>query len=71
MNTSDRDGPERPKKPLSRRTALKGLVAGGGVGALAQWSKPVVDTVVLPAHAQATVQALGRGGAAIIAPVFI
>ncbi len=42
----------------SRRKVLKALATGGTVaGALAltgKWSKPVVDTVILPAHAQAT-----------------
>ena len=70
MNASDHDGPARPKKPVSRRTALKGLAIGGGIGALTQWSKPVVDAVVLPAHAQATVQAQGRGALTIINVVF-
>ena len=70
MNTPHNDVPAPSKKPLSRRTALKGLAIGGGVGALAQWSKPVVDAVVLPAHAQATVQAQGRGALAVINVVF-
>lgn len=37
-----------------RRKALKVLAAGGGVAALRQWTKPVIETAVLPAHAQAT-----------------
>jgi hypothetical protein len=40
----------------SRRTALKTLMAGGGFVTLsalpARWAKPVVDAVMLPAHAQ-------------------
>ncbi|HHD63393.1 MAG TPA: twin-arginine translocation signal domain-containing protein [Desulfobulbaceae bacterium] len=42
----------------SRRKALKKIAAGGAVaGILAlsgKWSKPVVDSIILPAHAQAT-----------------
>lgn len=41
-----------------RRSTLKTLLVGGGtltLGALpSQWSKPVVDSVMLPAHAQTT-----------------
>ena len=42
----------------SRRKALKTIAAGtAAAGAMAltgKWSKPVVDTIILPAHAQAT-----------------
>ena len=41
----------------SRRRVLKTIVAGSAVVtgmALGKWSRPVVDTVILPAHAQAT-----------------
>ena len=41
----------------SRRNLLRALSVGGVVGATqlpASWSKPVVDAVVLPAHAQTT-----------------
>ncbi|HHD63392.1 MAG TPA: twin-arginine translocation signal domain-containing protein [Desulfobulbaceae bacterium] len=44
----------------SRRKTLKKIAAGGAVaGILAlsgKWSKPVVDSIILPAHAQATGQ---------------
>jgi hypothetical protein len=42
----------------SRRKVLKKIAAGGAVaGVLAltgKWSKPVVDSIIVPAHAQAT-----------------
>ncbi len=47
-------------KTLSaRRKLLKSLVAGGGAAVTAnslpdKWAKPVVDSVLLPAHAQTT-----------------
>lgn len=51
-------------KSEARRSTLKTLLAGGGVlglGALPkEWSKPVVDAVFLPAHAQTSV--LGASG---------
>ena len=47
----------KPKSAAARRRILKTLLAGGGViaGAKAlpeKWAKPVVESVVLPAHAQ-------------------
>lgn len=41
---------------VSRRKALKKLILGGGVLASMpdRWSKPVVESVLLPAHAQAS-----------------
>jgi len=50
----------RPAEPAnrSRRKALKTIAAGSAAaGALAmtgKWSKPVVNSIILPAHAQAT-----------------
>ncbi len=50
----------RPAEPVnqSRRKALKTIAAGSAAaGALAmtgKWSKPVVNSIILPAHAQAT-----------------
>ncbi len=48
---------DKQRIPTARRRALLGL-AGGVVGATqlpATWTKPVVDSVLLPAHAQTTV----------------
>ncbi len=46
------------EKNRNRRKILKGLVAGGGIagaGGIGQWSKPVVESVVLPSHAATSV----------------
>ena len=53
----------------SRRNLLRALSVGGVVGATqlpASWSKPVVDAVVLPAHAQTTGGFFGAGVAQTI-----
>lgn len=54
-----------------RRRSLKQILAGGGVAGAAfmvpgQWAKPVVERVMLPAHAQTT-GALFAGGTTLIA----
>jgi hypothetical protein len=58
VNTNQNN--QNPKQP-KRRSTLKSLLLGGGavtLGSLpAQWVKPVVDTVALPAHAQTTTPA--------------
>ena len=56
----NRSDQENNKKSVntSRRKALKTIAAGtavaGGLALSGKWSKPVVDTIILPAHAQAT-----------------
>ncbi len=50
---------QAPRPPLSRREMLKTLAAGSGALAAAaflpeRWVKPVVQTGVLPAHAQSS-----------------
>jgi hypothetical protein len=55
--TESRGEEQRP----ARRKLLKSIAIGGGAAALGktlpeQWSKPVVDSVLVPAHAQATQQ---------------
>ncbi len=50
-----------PEQPTARRKALKKLLVGSGAAVAAsqtlptKWTKPVVDSVILPAHAQTTV----------------
>jgi hypothetical protein len=48
-------GKDHKKKP-ARRKLLKSLAAGGTVAAVtpSKWIKPVVESTVLPAHAQAS-----------------
>ncbi len=40
------------KTHASRRKVLSGLVLGGAALTSGHWSKPVINAVVLPAHAQ-------------------
>ncbi len=42
------------KSPKGRRNIVKGIAVGAGSVTISQWSKPVVETVVLPAHATTT-----------------
>lgn len=56
--TPSTDDP-KPEAGNGRRKLVKGIAAGGGIVTGArfmpgEWSKPVVESVVLPAHAQAT-----------------
>ncbi len=60
---SDHDNPltesRSEKQRPARRKLLKSIAIGGGAAALGktlpeQWSKPMVDSVLVPAHAQAT-----------------
>ena len=48
----DKSEPIKVKNILQRRTILGALT---GIGALAVWHKPIIDSVVLPAHAQTSV----------------
>ena len=47
---------KQDSKATARRSVLKKMVVGGGVAATAkmmpdEWQKPVVESVILPAHA--------------------
>ncbi len=57
-NTYFVDDNKKPAVNQERRKVLKTIAVGTAVaGVLAissKWSKPVVDTIILPAHAQAT-----------------
>lgn len=50
----------KTRKPGSRRHLLKSVTVGGGLAAIkgvpGTWSRPVIDSVVLPAHAQTSPQ---------------
>ena len=56
---------EESNIPVSRREILKALAAGGGALAAAaflpgRWAKPVVESGVLPAHAQSSCPYYGQ-----------
>lgn len=55
---------DQGKKSDPRRSLLKTLAVGGVAGAAlpTQWSKPMIDSVVLPAHAQTTSGTVTGGG---------
>jgi hypothetical protein len=42
------------ESPENRRRALQGLVALGGIASVQHWAKPVVTSIVLPAHARSS-----------------
>lgn len=54
MGRSDRLRSTAAAEPADRRAALKRLAAAGVIASAGHWARPVIDTVVLPAHAQAT-----------------
>ena len=62
------------KAENSRRKLLKTAVVGGGVLGASKampekWSKPVVDSVLIPTHAATTGSGGGPGGGTTAAPV--
>lgn len=72
MSSNEKKNVSKPGKSAdgtageSRRKLLRKLAAGGVAGAAlpAAWSKPVIDSVILPAHAQTTGsgEIVGGGG---------
>ena len=52
--TTESDIQEGERKQLGRRKLVKALGAGGTGVLVSQWSKPIVDSVILPLHAQAS-----------------
>lgn len=69
MSDSEDKKPDSPKAAQDdrRRGVVKGVALGLGGVTLSHWSKPVVETVVLPAHAQTSpsggrIRAAGAGG---------
>ena len=65
MDSEDKKKQSESKdKTSSRRKLLKSVVAGGGAATVAklmpdQWSRPVVDSVMLPSHAQTSISPYG------------
>lgn len=71
--STKREADVADQRSSSRRKLLRTLAAGGGVAVAFKslpetWSQPVVDTVLLPVHAQTTGPALfgsGQGGSLV------
>ncbi len=57
----DKTGTQPEACPTRRR--LLGAVTAGGTAAVAVWHRPVIDSVLLPAHAQTTSSGAGAGDA--------
>ena len=49
------DSNDKDKKSEQRRNVVKGITIVGTGVTLSKWSKPVVESVLLPAHAQTSV----------------
>ncbi len=65
MPKTDKDikaGVQVSKKSISRRDLIKTITIGGSALTITKWHKPIVESVVLPAHAQASLlMAAGSG----------
>jgi hypothetical protein len=64
MSPTNKKLDKAPLNPDRRKALQKMAVAGAAatvLGFSGKWSKPVVDSVILPAHAQAT-NAVSEGG---------
>ena len=66
-NSTKKPRKESPQASVQegRRRLFKTIALGGGAVGLAKWSKPIVSSIILPAHAQATG---GGGGGGPVAP---
>ncbi len=56
------DLPKNSSSDNTRRKALKALTIGTGAVVAGHWSKPVVESVMLPAHAQTSGLGITAGG---------
>lgn len=69
-NENDESGVTGTSQQQGRRGAVKGVALGLGGLTLTHWSKPVVETIVLPAHAQTspggTITQAGSGSSTFI-----
>ena len=55
-------GPREAGRSVARRNLVKGVALGVGGVSLSHWSKPVVQDVILPAHAQTSAGQLTAPG---------
>ena len=66
-DNSSPKGPELNEEPIAggRRKAVRSILAGSSITAVAaagNWSKPVLDAVILPAHAQTSAVSVTLAG---------
>jgi len=66
-NKTDKNSPEKSKVSNRRKLLVGGGIIGAGSALPTKWTNAVVNTVVLPAHAQTT-DPTGGGGNATPSP---
>ena len=57
-----------PVKPFSRREILRGVTIGGVLLSVDKWSRPVIESVSIPAHAQSSIGLAGGDSEQVILP---
>ena len=62
--------PDNNASSGARRTAIKNITLAGGSIAVTKWTAPVIESIVLPAHAGLTVNnfAIEEGGTSVSFP---
>ena len=53
---------------ISRRDVLRGVTAGGVLLSVKGWSRPVIESVSIPAHAQSSVGLAGGDSVSVTLP---
>lgn len=58
-STPPQTGVSQKNSGVDRRAVLKGLTIGGAALTADKWSRPIVEAITLPAHAQTSIRAQG------------